>query len=281
MQRIKLMLSTAVLFTVAAAPAQAQGQAFEMCVLDEKGTLLTVDATYNEETGETLVRGRSIDAVYPSGSPPYAAGKAWYINGEPLQFTEGRYIRFGLPRLLGVHEVTRVSVYDGVPLFIETADAAGDVPAVVYAPVRMGCEFQPYRRSDLLERRIRPGAFVVGEAPEANITIQEIVLTPDVTEIRLRIWPLASYAGVLHGPGTPNAFVVTDSSDEPKLLVSQDGWPVALGESYEMEAGEVLEFVLRFEPFENWADVEELYLWEGKCETGCWHFSEIDLVPLY
>jgi hypothetical protein len=51
-------------------------------------------------------------------------------------------VRYGLPRVLGVNEVTRMGEFQGVPLF---AEAGQSRPEVVYVPVRPGCEFQPYQ----------------------------------------------------------------------------------------------------------------------------------------
>ncbi|MBW3571943.1 MAG: hypothetical protein KY467_12640, partial [Gemmatimonadetes bacterium] len=73
----------------------------------------------------------------------YAAGATWYINNEPIMVNGRRYVRYGLPRVLGVNEVTRTAEYQGVPVFVE-AGAQG-TPEVLYIPVRPGCEFQPYQ----------------------------------------------------------------------------------------------------------------------------------------
>ncbi|HEX8272093.1 MAG TPA: hypothetical protein VF615_05545, partial [Longimicrobiaceae bacterium] len=49
----------------------------------------------------------------------------------------------GLPRVVGVTEVSRTGEYQGVGVFTE-ASATG-TPDVIYIPVRPGCEFQPYQ----------------------------------------------------------------------------------------------------------------------------------------
>jgi hypothetical protein len=54
-----------------------------------------------------------------------------------------RYVKYGLPRVLGVNEVTRVGEFQGVPIFAEAGRTAPY--EVIYVPVRPGCEFQPYQ----------------------------------------------------------------------------------------------------------------------------------------
>ncbi|HYW05999.1 MAG TPA: hypothetical protein VE913_03530, partial [Longimicrobium sp.] len=53
-----------------------------------------------------------------------------------------RYVKYGLPRVLGVSEVSRVGEFQGVSLFAETGMTGR--PEVIYVLVRPGCEFQPY-----------------------------------------------------------------------------------------------------------------------------------------
>jgi hypothetical protein len=108
-----------------------------VCVV-ENGALREVRAMYNTQTGDTTVNGQPIPAT-----TGYAAGATWYINNEPITVGGRRYVRYGLPRVLGVSEVTRTADYMGVPVFAE-AGALG-TPEVLYVPVRPGCEFQPYQ----------------------------------------------------------------------------------------------------------------------------------------
>jgi len=80
--------------------------------------------------------------AYPT-TGAYAANATWFINNEPITFNNRRYVKYGLPRVLGVSEVTRGGDYQGVGVFTE-AGATG-APEVIYLPVRPGCEFQPYQ----------------------------------------------------------------------------------------------------------------------------------------
>jgi hypothetical protein len=112
-----------------------------ICVV-ENGALREVTATYNTATGDTTVSGRPFATAYPATSG-YAAGMTWFINNEPITVMGRRYVKYGLPRVLGVNEVARMGDYMGVPVFAE-AGATG-ATEVIYLPVRPGCEFQPYQ----------------------------------------------------------------------------------------------------------------------------------------
>jgi hypothetical protein len=112
----------------------------QVCVI-ENGMLRIVEAQYSA-TGDTVIAGRSLREAYPTTTPPYAAGAAWYVEGTPIMLDGRRYVKFGMPRVLGVSEVARMGEYLGVPVF---AEAGVTRPEVVYLPVRPGCEFQPYQ----------------------------------------------------------------------------------------------------------------------------------------
>jgi hypothetical protein len=111
-----------------------------VCVV-ENGALREIPVQYNTQTGDTTVNGRRFSEVYPSTG--YAAGVTWFINNEPITVNGRRYVKYGLPRVLGVNEVARTADFQGVPVFAE-AGATG-ATEVLYVPVRPGCEFQPYQ----------------------------------------------------------------------------------------------------------------------------------------
>ncbi|HEU4880757.1 MAG TPA: hypothetical protein VFT45_00890, partial [Longimicrobium sp.] len=101
-----------------------------------------VQAQYTAATRDTTVEGRPFAQAYPATAPSYAGGAGWYIQGGPITLDGRRFVKYGLPRVLGVNEVTRTGEYEGVPLFAEPGMAR---PDVVYVAVRPGCEFQPYQ----------------------------------------------------------------------------------------------------------------------------------------
>ena len=113
-----------------------------VCVV-ENGVLREIPIRYVD--GDSLMEdGRRFVEVYPVDGR-YAAVAPWYIDNEPIRFDRLSMTKYGLPRVLGINEVTPVGEYRGVTVFAE-AGAAGP-PDVIYIPVRTGCEFQPYQSS--------------------------------------------------------------------------------------------------------------------------------------
>jgi len=122
-------------------PPPPATQDINVCVI-QGGTLTSVTAQYNPATGDTTVNGQRFSDAYGTGAD-YAAGATWYINNDEITVNNRTYVKYGLPRVLGVTEVTRSGDYQGVGVFTE-AGATG-TPEVIYVPVRPGCEFQPYQ----------------------------------------------------------------------------------------------------------------------------------------
>lgn len=113
----------------------------QVCVV-QNGTLTQVTAMYDTRTGDTTFIHQGTAVGYPSAAE-YASGVSWYINNEVIAVNGRRYVKYGLPRVLGLNEITRTGVFQDVAVFAE-AGASG-VAEVVYVPVRPGCEFQPYQ----------------------------------------------------------------------------------------------------------------------------------------
>jgi hypothetical protein len=122
-------------------PPAMTATTISVCVV-ENGMLRSVQAQYSSATGDTTVSGRPFAQAYPSSSPSYAAGAPWYIQNDQITVQGRRFVKFGLPRILGTGDVARVGEYQGVPVF---AEAGMERPDVVYVAVRPGCEFQPYQ----------------------------------------------------------------------------------------------------------------------------------------
>jgi hypothetical protein len=112
-----------------------------ICVV-ENGALRNVSAEYDTRSGDTLFNGRRFSEAYPA-TTGYAVSAPWYIDNEPVTVNGRRYVKYGLPRILGVTEVSRTADYMGVPVFAEAGATGGT--EVLYVPVRPGCEFQPYQ----------------------------------------------------------------------------------------------------------------------------------------
>jgi hypothetical protein len=111
-----------------------------VCVV-QGGTLTEVTARYNQQTGDTTYNGQPFATAFPAGQG-YAAGAPWFINNETITFNNRQYVKYGLPRVLGVTEVSRAGEVQGVGVFSEGGSMTSEV---IYLPVRPGCEFQPYQ----------------------------------------------------------------------------------------------------------------------------------------
>jgi hypothetical protein len=138
----------------APAPTPApQPQAIQVCVIQD-GQLRTVTAQFNPATGDTTMvvdgQTRRFRDVQP-GTQAYATGRTWFVQGEPIQFMNRRYVRFGLTRVIGAGELTRVGEHQGVPVFAPTGQTTA--PDVIYLPVRPGCEFQPFQHEAEIQVR--------------------------------------------------------------------------------------------------------------------------------
>jgi len=125
--------------TPAAPPPLPDGPA--VCVLAE-GELRWVPVQIDSATGDTMVAGRPFRDAYPATSPAYVENAYWYRSNRPLPLTGLYRVKYGLPRRMDPAELVRVGSFHGTPLF---AERGWPNMEVIYAPVRPGCEFQPYQ----------------------------------------------------------------------------------------------------------------------------------------
>jgi hypothetical protein len=112
---------------------QPQPVSVTVCTV-QNGQLSNVTATYNPTSGDT------------TGLPmaeANASSATWYINNEPITFNGHRYVKYGLPRVLGTTDVSNVGTVNGVAAFAEPSAATPQ--EVIYVPVGSRCEFQPYQ----------------------------------------------------------------------------------------------------------------------------------------
>lgn len=106
------------------------------------GKLELVPLEYNTRTGDSTYQGVPLAQAFPLDST-YAEPAEWFAANEPIRFAGRVFVRYGDPRVLGIHELTPVGAYRVVTVFAEAGSAGA--PDVVYLPVRPGCEFQPYQ----------------------------------------------------------------------------------------------------------------------------------------
>jgi hypothetical protein len=101
--------------------------------LEEVEIDVVPDSTYR---GQPIARAFRADGTY-------ALNAVWYRDNEPITVAGHRYVKYGLPRILGSTDVVPVATYHGVTMFAEPGTNPRR-PEVVYVPVRPGCWFQPY-----------------------------------------------------------------------------------------------------------------------------------------
>lgn len=125
------------------------------CVV-RNGRMEMVPIQYDPATGDTTVNGRPFREAYPV-TAEYASVARWYADNEPITVNRSRYIKYGLPRVLGPTDVVPAGSYQGVTLFAEPAEppARGTRVDVYYLPVTPDCQFQPYQGGHGGERRAR------------------------------------------------------------------------------------------------------------------------------
>lgn len=118
------------------------------CALD--GTALRAfDARYDADSGRyytpegRLVRDGITFEPWVTAMGRYAEGAPWYIDNEPIVVGGVAYVKYGLPRVLGVTEVEFLAEAGGATAFAEAGSTS--TPDVIYVAVRPDCEFQPYQ----------------------------------------------------------------------------------------------------------------------------------------
>ncbi len=143
-----------------------------VCVVDPvaPGGLATEPVTINTTTNDTtvVVNGQTVALGTAFAGVPVAARAPWYVQGRPLTIGTGRnelaYVSFGAVRNVNMGDLTIVGTVDGLPVYVNRADAAtltvpmppGEVtnsPAlltglrrvqVLYVPLTpYGCNVQP------------------------------------------------------------------------------------------------------------------------------------------
>ncbi len=127
--------------------SQGNVQQVNSCII-EKGVLKKVVTQYDNSTGEhsVIIDGIKKDfRTYSNNNPDYAVSADWYINSETISISGKLYSKYGLPRVIGVNEVVKITAYKGVGVYAEAGQQ--ELGEVIYIPVRADCEFQPYAKT--------------------------------------------------------------------------------------------------------------------------------------
>lgn len=109
----------------------------------EVGVFFDDDPPFADEQGQSVrIDGRW---THPDQSPyRHGRSRSWYVNNEPITVRGRGYVKYGLPRVLGLDEVVWFAEHDGLAV---AAEAGVPRPEVVYVLVDpAGCGFQPYQR---------------------------------------------------------------------------------------------------------------------------------------
>ncbi len=163
------------------------------CVI-VNGSLKETEAEYNQATGDRtiVVNGvrKNFYDVHPKNGPDYAEGQTWFVNNETVKFNGKPYVKYGLPRILGVTEIMKTGVYKGVGVYREAGTTG--VAEVIYIPVRQGCEFQPYQ--------INCGTVSIEKGKSTASEMQFMAKTSGLSGTISYVW--TSDAPILKGQGT-------------------------------------------------------------------------------
>lgn len=83
-----------------------------------------------------------VSPLTPARRPRHAGGEAWFARDSTITVDGRSYRKHGLPRVVGLHEITPYATYRGVPVFRERG--LEGTPEILYVPVHASCEVQPY-----------------------------------------------------------------------------------------------------------------------------------------
>ena len=114
----------------------------ELCSVNQ-GTLAYVPGTVDKVSGDTMLFGRPLGAVYQDADSPFAIGKAWFQSHKPVEYNDRTFYKNFPPRRFRVGEVTRIGEFEQTPLFVDFGAPTLD-PSIVYVLVSADCLFQAY-----------------------------------------------------------------------------------------------------------------------------------------
>lgn len=99
-----------------------------------------VDAAQNDPEAHCAHNRR---AAEPQPTRPrYAANEAWFTADSSITVQGRAYRKLGLPRVVGLYEISPYATYRGVTVSREAG--LDGTPEVIYVPVHASCQVQPY-----------------------------------------------------------------------------------------------------------------------------------------
>ena len=109
----------------------------------EVGLFYDGDPPFADQFGQSVrVNGRW---THPERSPyTLAPMTTWYRDNLPITVGGREYVKYGLPRVLGLEEVEWIDELDGLAVAAEPGNAEPEVIYVLVQPAE--CGFQPYQR---------------------------------------------------------------------------------------------------------------------------------------
>jgi len=209
MKQASLILTLFV--TVQSAMAQ-NIQKINQCLIRD-GVLTQIQIDYDRSTGEKtiILDGKMATLTELEESKDYAVNTLWYKQHEDIKFEGRQYQKFGLPRVLGITEVTRAGMYKGVGIYLE---AGIDGPyEVIYIPVRPGCEFQPYSR-----KVIPCGKVTITPAVKSLKRDKQVTFTASVAGTKEKLnYTWVAYSGEIVGDANKKSVTISLKKAESEL----------------------------------------------------------------
>ena len=164
----------------------------------DKGVLKFVELDYNPATGErtVVINGvrKNFYDVYPKTGSEYAKGQSWFTNSDSIIFNGNTFKKYGLPRVLSIQDVTKTSMYKGLGVYTETGTTG--VAHVIYIPVQLGGEFQPYQIKC-------KGSIVIEKVSSSETSVQFRAKTTGLTGNISYVWE-SQFISIHGGQGSSN-----------------------------------------------------------------------------
>jgi len=209
----KALLFSSLLILAQTALSQDTRQ-IRQCLIKD-GVIAEVDGEYDLSTGKKTVKlnGNVVDFDKLEATKDYASQQTWFINNEELTINGIKFVKYGLPRVLGVNEIEKAATYKGVGVYIEAGMKT--IGEVIYLPVRPGCEFQPY------QKKIIPCG-TVKITPQIK-TIKKgktITFTANVTEAKGKLnYTWTAYSSEIVGDAKKKSVVVSTKNSAEEIEV--------------------------------------------------------------